>query len=417
MYSPVSVISPPSVTTRSSLRSGLNRVLPDTIEGTYPSTDADWSEGAETGLTVGHVKPIHITGSASQSARSDTLMLRVSGDQDKGPPRFTIKVDGQQIGGTYSTLAPYAQGKWQDITLAGNFGDNPKLMTVTFINDGWNGIDRNLYIDNIRLNGRVYEAEEADNYASDGYNVPSAAALRINGSINFNLRAFDAGAVKFAPGAYVSVGNILQYEKHQPWTVSAAVVIESPPRPNGAELVFGNTNGPPYAGYELWIDGQAHLRVRIISNFGAEDYLDVGGTTNVADGALHSVSATYDGSGIAAGVKLYLDGVAETLITVRDTLHGSTVSTGPMIIGNQLNGWEDKFNLHGKMNWFTFSDIAQPEGYLAANANNASAYVASAYVDSSTVLALNFNEGTGSTTMDASGHGHNGVLSPGITWA
>ncbi len=88
------------------------------------------------------------------------------------------------------------------------------------------------------------------------------------------------------------------------------------------QVIFSNVpaSGPPYPGYELWIDTSGHLRVRLINNQ-PSNYLDVTGATNVVDGKKHFVAASYDGSSTAAGVKMYVDGVPETTTILADVLY------------------------------------------------------------------------------------------------
>jgi hypothetical protein len=58
------------------------------------------------------------------------------------------------------------------------------------------------------------------------------------------------------------------------------------------------------------------------------------GTTNVNDGQWHHVAATYDGSSIAAGVKLYVDGAIQTNLVIADNLGiNSTTNSEGFVIG------------------------------------------------------------------------------------
>src|SRR5207342_2425243 len=50
-------------------------------------------------------------------------------------------------------------------------------------------------------------------------------------------------------------------------------------------------------------------------------------------GRWNHVLATYDGSGKAAGVKLYIDGRLQELVIVKDSLSGSTRTSAPLEFG------------------------------------------------------------------------------------
>jgi len=135
------------------------------------------------------------------------------------------------------------------------------------------------------------------------------------------------------PSGFVC-GNVLQYERTQPWTTMAAIKMFS--KPPEANIIFTNVlAGKPYSGYEFWVDWNGFLHVRIINNI-ANNYIGKVGTTNVCDSTWHFVVATYDGSSSAAGVKIYLDGVLQPMTTESNSLTGSIVAPGQqMLIGNQ----------------------------------------------------------------------------------
>ena len=88
----------------------------------------------------------------------DTLALSLAGDYAVGDyARFTVSVDGSQVGGTYAATASQAFGQTQTLDVMGNFGGgSAHTVSVTFLNDGWApgpGNDRNLYVDGATLNG------------------------------------------------------------------------------------------------------------------------------------------------------------------------------------------------------------------------------------------------------------------------
>lgn len=360
------------------------------------------------------------------SPPSGSVTLEVSEDAWNGDAQFIVSVDGHQVGGVQSTIASHSTGAWQTITVAGDLGANPGTVTVGFLNDAWGGsatTDRNLYVNSLTMNGATYQGSAAHNGAG-GFSAGTAAALDTTGTITFDLASPAASApaassaAAFAANDYISAGNVLQYDSSQSWSASATVKIDTLPTPyasnlpeGGANLIFGNTNGAPYRGYEMWVDHNGHLRVRIMQNFLEGKYIDVAGTTNVVDGHLLSLGASYDGSSSAGGVKLFINGAVETSHVIKDTLAGSSMSNGPMIVGNQLNGWENQFNLKGQMTAFLLSDQVRTAAYF--NPNDA----AFDLVDSHTQLAYRFQEGAGLMTKDLSGHANDGVLSNASMWS
>jgi len=225
-------------------------------------------------------------------------------------------------------------------------------------------------------------------------------------------------AVSFAAGQYATLGDRLQFESDQSWSVGAVIKVDAPaPGPSdglpdgGASLVFGNTNGAPYHGYELWLNDNGDLRVRIMSSFLDNRYIDVAGSTNTADGRMHFIGATYDGSATAAGVTLYLDGAVEPSQILSDSLVGSSASNGPMIIGNQLNGWQDQFQLRGDMFSFLLSDTVRDTSYFQSDP------IVAPTCDGNTRVALDFSAGSGLVLNDLSGHANDAMLTSATMWS
>ena len=201
----------------------------------------------------------------------------------------------------------------------------------------------------------------------------------------------------------------MQYERTQPWTFISAINIAG--ATGGIPIVFSNVNAAPaYTGYEVFVYNGL-LRARIISNFGAANYLDVQGSTNLLDRKWHVVAASYDGSSTAAGVKLYVDGNAEFMTTIKDALSGTIVNSNPFYIGNQ-SGYTASYQLNGGMGYFTLSNVVRSSAYIGEYSTSASIPP----VDASTALSYSFGEGAGTTTADASANGYTGTLSSASMW-
>ncbi len=91
-------------------------------------------------------------------AGPDTLALSVSEDAYKGNALFTISVDGIQQGGIQTAMALHGAGASQAFDVAGQFGTGQHAVTVSFLNDAWDGTpdtDRNLYVTAASLDGQT----------------------------------------------------------------------------------------------------------------------------------------------------------------------------------------------------------------------------------------------------------------------
>jgi hypothetical protein len=94
------------------------------------------------------------TGNVELGTGPDTLVLKVSSESYLGDAQFTVQVDGAQIGGVLTAQAAWGSGS-DAVTLHGDWGATAAV-TVTFLNDLWNGsaaTDRNLHIDGATFNG------------------------------------------------------------------------------------------------------------------------------------------------------------------------------------------------------------------------------------------------------------------------
>ena len=94
-------------------------------------------------------------GTASIGSGPDTLTLNLSEDAYNGDAQFTVSVDGVQVGGAQAVTASHAAGASQAFNVHGTFGTAGHTVGVTFLNDAWGGpgLDRNLYVNSLALNG------------------------------------------------------------------------------------------------------------------------------------------------------------------------------------------------------------------------------------------------------------------------
>ena len=92
-----------------------------------------------------------------------TLTLRLSEDAFQGDAQYTVKVDGQQVGGVRTVTASHAAGRTEDVTLTG-LSNTAHDVEVTFLNDAWGGsatADRNLYVEGVTFGG-IYKVIGAE---------------------------------------------------------------------------------------------------------------------------------------------------------------------------------------------------------------------------------------------------------------
>lgn len=138
---------------------------------------------------------------------------------------------------------------------------------------------------------------------------------------------------------YVSIANQSNFNFSTASTFSVSAWIKT--ATSGAtQMIFGkadNSGGGTTAGYYFYIRTTNFVGLDLVNSDGTAGRR-VTGNTNVTDSKWHHVIGTYDGSNTAAGIKIYVDGVLETLTTVLDTSPGTITNSLSPAIGARSAG-------------------------------------------------------------------------------
>ena len=89
-------------------------------------------------------------------AGPDTLVLWISQNAYQGDARYTVAVDGAQVGGVLTASALRGSGQSDTINVLANLAPGPHEVRLTFLNDRYDGTpatDRNLFLDGAIYNG------------------------------------------------------------------------------------------------------------------------------------------------------------------------------------------------------------------------------------------------------------------------
>jgi hypothetical protein len=86
---------------------------------------------------------------------ASNLKLSMAEDAYKGDAQFILAIDGKQVAGPLSVTTAKASGRWQTFDFSEVLTAGSHTVAISFINDlyGGHGLDRNLYIGNVSLNG------------------------------------------------------------------------------------------------------------------------------------------------------------------------------------------------------------------------------------------------------------------------
>jgi hypothetical protein len=131
-------------------------------------------------------------------------------------------------------------------------------------------------------------------------------------------------------GAIAELADAGDFDLKQPFTV--AVWAKFPKGSNGA-IVSRMDDKADFRGWDLWLDAD-RVGAHIVSKWD-KDAIRVLADKPVDTSKWHHVCLTYDGTGKAAGVKVYVDGAPQKTTASHDTLKGTTRTKVPLKIGQR----------------------------------------------------------------------------------
>lgn len=220
--------------------------------------------------------------------------------------------------------------------------------------------------------------------------------------------------IKGVSGEYVDLGNVLEWERTQAWSVSWSIIMTKQ-RPTNHAIVNGNVaTAAAFPGWETFVNSDGTPHVRLINNI-ASNYLGVktDGAYKICDGSPHIVTITYDGSSTPGGVKFYVDGVLLTNSTEANTLSASIIEAGnDMWVLNQKNYATTFWGENIKLLRLQVADVVRDATWAGTYTTDASWPTP----DADCVLDLNFAERSGTTTNDNSASNYDGTLSNASLW-
>lgn len=259
--------------------------------GSFTSTVTYSVSGLPTGITA-VISPTTITGGSG----STTLTLTIANTAPSGDQSFTV---------------------------TGTDGKNPQNVTVT------------LTIDTI--NDGLVEA-----WGMHDGTATMASAIRSNNLTGTNIAWATANGVEWAQFnqassvATAADGSRTNFSATTPFSVCAAIALNNLNTTNTWVIVGNYTN----SGYG-WVLFTADNMTGLLQ--GSTGSINKNTNAFASAGSLTFVCWTYDGSGVAAGVQLYINGVVSLRLTPDDNLSGTLATTTPVSIGGIPSGVASQF--------------------------------------------------------------------------
>lgn len=160
---------------------------------------------------------------------------------------------------------------------------------------------------------------------------------------------------------YVTMGNVLNFERTDPFTWSAWVKTSTAGVFQSIIAKFGDSA----TGIDFRISNNTpgYLALFIVSNYGGGNYFSVysnggGSPLSVTDGAWHHVVVSYDGSSSGvSGVIFYIDGMRQTTSAPADNLTSTILNSDSFTIGRRIqaaapqyfSGNIDEVSIHNRV--------------------------------------------------------------------
>lgn len=133
------------------------------------------------------------------------------------------------------------------------------------------------------------------------------------------------------PGTMLEIAEAGDFEKDQPFSCGAWVNVPAG-IPSGSILARMDDQHD-YRGWDIWLEG-GRIGSHIIHRW-PDDALKVVANNPLKPGEWNHVAVTYDGSGKAAGMKVYINGAAQATATQADSLQNTIRTEVPWKIGQR----------------------------------------------------------------------------------
>ncbi len=148
-------------------------------------------------------------------------------------------------------------------------------------------------------------------------------------------------AAQVADGASIELGGIGDFEKSDAFSASAWFFRPAATTASGS-IISRMDKGDGYRGWDIYYVGN-ELTVHLVSKW-TEDALKVSTTDEAGKPDIwRHVAVSYDGSGKAAGVKIYVSGKLRKTKVEVDKLKGSIRTKVPFFVGRRANGTGEAF--------------------------------------------------------------------------
>ena len=148
----------------------------------------------------------------------------------------------------------------------------------------------------------------------------------LTGEPTWDAGVTSAKAFKARPETKIEVADVGDFEHDQPFTCS--VWVKVPAEKLTGAIVARMDDANAYRGWDLWLEN-GRPASHIVHNW-PDDALKVVSKTALKPNQWQYVTISYDGSGSAGGLKIYIDGESQNVDLEANTLKDSIRTTVPL---------------------------------------------------------------------------------------
>ncbi len=187
------------------------------------------------------------------------------------------------------------------------------------------GLDYSSLVSLWRLNDNV-----SDSHASNDGTFVGTETYEDGPNAGMRAAVFDGKS-------YIKTGKAIVFDTPDPYSMTAWIKGPS----QDASVAGRMHHGGAYTGFELHV--HQDINVWMINTYGPS-FIEVHSAGTVMDSTWHHVAYTYDGSGVADGVRIYVDGVDATGATTANSLDGTILAEdSDFDIGTRQDGTAHDF--------------------------------------------------------------------------
>ena len=158
--------------------------------------------------------------------------------------------------------------------------------------------------------------------------------VTLNDGFDWSLKRDTGKGFTVRPGATVQANDAGDFERDRPFT--AAVWVSISKRGTTGALVSRMDRPPAYRGWDLWMQAD-RVGMHVVNEWG-QDALKVVAKTPLNPGKWYHVTAVYDGTGTAAGTRLFIDGEPQPVDVEADNLKSTVRTKVPLRLGQRTDG-------------------------------------------------------------------------------